>query len=81
MNKCKRCLLAELADKDNVYAHVQKVRALLSKEEKATQEKYQERLSTCLKCDNLLEATCQKCGCYVEIRALKIDSDCPIKKW
>ncbi len=81
MNKCKRCFLYELAGKEDIYAHVQRTRALLADNEKASDQKYKERLGICRECDSLLEATCLKCGCYVEIRALKIDSRCPLKKW
>lgn len=81
MNKCKRCLLNELAGKEDIYAHVQKTRELLSDNERASDSLYQKRLDVCRECDSLLEATCLKCGCYVEIRALKKDAKCPVKRW
>ena len=81
MSKCKRCLLNEIAGKEDIYEHVLKTRALLSRDELISDQKYNERLDICRECESLLEATCQKCGCYVEIRALKISSKCPIKKW
>ena len=81
MNKCKKCLLYEIAGKEDIYAHVLKTRALLAPKELVSDEKYQERLDTCRECDNLLDATCLKCGCYEEIRALKTSAHCPYKKW
>ncbi len=81
MSNCKRCLLNEIAGKEDVYAHVLKTRALLSKAELVSDAEYDERLSVCRDCDRLLDATCLKCGCYVEIRALKVDVHCPMKKW
>ena len=81
MNKCKRCLLKELADKEDVYAYVLKTRQLLSDNEKADDNLYDIRLNTCKQCDSLMDATCLKCGCYVEIRALKKSSRCPVKRW
>jgi len=81
MTLCRKCLLDEIAGKEDVYAHVQKTRALLSKSELISDVKYKERLDICRQCDYLLDATCQKCGCYVEIRALRNTSHCPYKKW
>ncbi len=81
MNKCRKCLLYEISGKEDIYAHVLKTRALLSKDELVADGKYEERLNVCRECNSLLEATCNKCGCYVEIRALKKDSHCPVKKW
>ncbi len=81
MTKCKKCLLNEIVGKEDVYKKVQELKRLLSPEEKVSQEEYDRRLGICKECDRLLEATCQKCGCYVEIRALKTDSHCPAKNW
>lgn len=81
MTKCKRCLLNEIAGKEDVYKKVMELKKLLSSEEKVSDEEYEKRLGICKECDRLLEATCQKCGCYVEIRALKKDSHCPSKHW
>ncbi|WP_024864460.1 DUF6171 family protein [Butyrivibrio sp. FCS014] len=78
---CKRCLLYEMAGKDDVIAQVEKTRKLLSEDERATDEEYKKRLATCKDCDKLIDATCLKCGCYVEIRALSKGARCPAKKW
>ena len=78
---CKRCLLYEMAGKDDVIAQVEKTRKLLSDSERATDDEYQKRLATCKECDKLIDATCLKCGCYVEIRALSKGAHCPAKKW
>lgn len=81
MNKCKRCFLYEIAGKEDVYAHVLRTRELLTAKDKASDVVYDKRLAICRECDSLLEATCLKCGCYVEIRALKKDATCPLKRW
>lgn len=81
MNKCKRCFLYEIAGKEDVYAHVLRTRELLADKDKASDAVYDKRLAICRECDSLLEATCLKCGCYVEIRALKKDATCPLKRW
>ncbi|MBE5827574.1 MAG: hypothetical protein E7307_13170 [Butyrivibrio sp.] len=78
---CKRCLLYEMAGKDDVIAQVEKTRKLLTDSERATDDEYQKRLATCKECDKLIDATCLKCGCYVEIRALSKGAHCPAKKW
>ncbi len=81
MNKCKRCFLYEIAGKEDVYAHVLRTRELLAAKDKASDSVYDKRLAIGRECDSLLEATCLKCGCYVEIRALKKDATCPLKRW
>lgn len=78
---CKRCLLFEMAGKDDVIAQVEKTKKLLSPDEKVTDEGYKERLALCKECDKLIDATCLKCGCYVEIRALSKTARCPANKW
>ncbi len=80
-NTCKRCLLKDLIDKEDVLAQVEKMKSLMSPEEKASDDKYKKRLSQCQNCDSLIDATCLKCGCYVEIRALSDGAHCPAKKW
>ena len=80
-NSCKRCLLKDVAGKEDVLAQVEKMRSLMGKDEKASDTEYEKRLSQCKSCDNLLSATCLKCGCYVEIRALSAGAHCPVKKW
>ena len=80
-NSCKRCLLFEMAGYDDVKAQLDKTRSLMSSDEKASDEKYEKRLSQCRNCDSLINATCLKCGCYVEIRALADGAKCPAGKW
>ena len=80
-NSCKRCLLRDMAGNDDIKSQLEKTKSLMSDDEKASDEKYEKRLSQCKSCDNLLDATCLKCGCYVEIRALADGARCPAKKW
>lgn len=44
---------------------------------------YKERLDICLDCGELENGMCAKCGCYVELRALKKNTSCPFvpPKW
>ena len=78
---CKRCLLFEMAGKDDVIAQVEKTKQLLKDDERSSEEEYKRRLDLCKECDKLIDATCLKCGCYVEIRALSKGAHCPGKKW
>ena len=77
---CPRCLLSEMDDASAEELVRRGVDAILPKDR--TEEKvYQERLSICRFCDNLLSGTCLSCGCYVEIRAAIKTGRCPDKKW
>ena len=81
MEKCKLCLIRDMAEKADIYEYVKKTRAMLPDAEKAPDELYEERLNVCMDCESLLAGTCHKCGCYVEIRAASKTSECPIKRW
>ncbi len=70
-----------MAGNEDVKSQLEKTKRLMSPGEKVSDEKYEKRLSQCKNCDSLLNATCLKCGCYVEIRALADGARCPSKKW
>ena len=78
--KCKRCLLYEMADKA-AFESVRNYLESLGADEKVSDEVYHERLDICKNCEFLLSAMCRKCGCYVEVRAALKKSDCPAKLW
>ena len=46
-------------------------------EEQAEEETYQHRLAECRQCRWLNQGVCGKCGCFVEVRALRKQSICP----
>lgn len=52
----------------------------LSPEERASQDVYEQRLSVCKDCEQLISGMCLKCGCYVEFRAAFKDKRCPDSK-
>jgi hypothetical protein len=81
MEKCKLCLIRDMAEKADIYEYVKKTRAMLPESEKTSDQLYEERLSVCMSCDSLIAGTCHKCGCYVEIRAASKASECPVKRW
>ncbi len=52
----------------------------LSPEERASRDVYEQRLSVCKDCEQLISGMCLKCGCYVEFRAAFKDKRCPDSK-
>lgn len=77
---CYRCLIREIAEKD-YKEKIGKYIDAIAPNEKVTSEKYEERLRICKECDLLMDGTCNACGCYVELRAAGIKSECPHKHW
>ena len=77
---CRRCLLAEMADSREILDYVKRTGELLPPSERCPDDEYHARLALCRACDYLADATCAKCGCYVEIRALRRGSHCPLPK-
>lgn len=79
---CKRCLLAELGNKE-LLGTLEELKAAMPDEDKADTVEYERRLTICRGCDELNDGTCGKCGCYVEFRALKVRMHCPHEhgKW
>ncbi len=80
MNKCRRCLLQEMENENDYYQKVIIYRNLLSQKIKTPDDIYNERLNYCKRCEYLESGTCMQCGCYVEIRAARIDMHCPLDK-
>lgn len=78
--ECKRCLLYEMADKA-AFASVKNYTDSLPEDEKVPENIYRDRLDICRACDCLLSAMCRKCGCYVEVRAILRNSECPMLTW
>ncbi|MCR5332111.1 MAG: DUF6171 family protein [Lachnospiraceae bacterium] len=76
LENCKRCMLYELADKA-AYQSVKNYIDALAPEQRIADEEYHRRLEICRGCDMFLAAMCRKCGCYVEVRAIRPDSHCP----
>ncbi len=76
---CKRCLLREMEIED--YKKIEKYKDAIKESERVPKDIYELRLQSCKKCESLYEGTCNACGCYVELRALGIRSDCPHGKW
>ncbi len=76
---CKRCLLREAdpeAFREQLLGFIEKLGS-----EKCTEEIYETRLLHCKSCQELVVGTCQRCGCYVELRAAAKTGHCPMKQW
>lgn len=73
---CRRCLLRDVDENQLLEAINQRI-AAIPPSQKAPPEEYSRRLELCRSCDELLSGTCRKCGCYVELRAVKRNSVCP----
>ena len=73
---CRRCLLRDVDENQLLEAINQRI-AAMPPSQKAPPEEYSRRLDLCRSCDELLSGTCRKCGCYVELRAVKRNSVCP----
>lgn len=76
MQQCKKCLLLE-AGELNSYKTVTDYLSNLDDSLRVSDDVYNERLSCCKRCENLISGMCLKCGCYVEIRAALKEKCCP----
>ena len=73
---CKKCLLRDMPEQaffDNLTRTIER----LDEDLKVPGEVYQQRLSTCTSCEELLNGMCRLCGCYVELRAVMKKNGCP----
>ena len=71
-----RCLLKEAGEKELAQSIAEYVNTL-NEEIRVDDNLYQKRLKICSGCGKLLNGTCQKCGCYVEMRAAVRTNHCP----
>lgn len=80
--KCRKCLLEDMDENDflrDMRSHI----AAYPADKRVSEEEYRRRLAFCKGCDKLVDGMCVLCGCYVELRALKIGMRCADinKKW
>lgn len=73
---CRRCLLQEMGKWDYLES-VQQYRGRLPQKERTPDDVYAARLAACKECNELVDATCNLCGCYVEMRAARRSMRCP----
>jgi hypothetical protein len=79
---CKKCLLKDVS-KDEYFKNIYEYIENLDEDIKAEEKLYEQRLSACKECDNLVNGLCRICGCFVEMRAAVKKNYCPdlSKKW
>lgn len=75
--RCRRCLLREMTDENSYYESVKRYRAALPPAKRTPDGEYERRVTACKACDALDGGTCMQCGCYVEMRAARVDMHCP----
>lgn len=78
--RCRRCLLREMTDENDYYESVKRYRATLPARKRTPDTAYEQRLAACKGCGSLENGTCRQCGCYVEMRAARLDMHCPAKQ-
>lgn len=74
---CRRCLLRDMTDENDYYQSVIFYRSTMPQKKRTPDNEFEARLATCRECDSLENGTCRQCGCFVEIRAARIDMHCP----
>lgn len=79
---CRRCLLEDMPENE-YFKSLKEYIAHLDETIKVSEEVYEERLSLCRQCDQLLNGMCRQCGCFVELRAAVRKNYCPAadKRW
>lgn len=76
---CKKCFLGVQAE--NYTQMIEKCMSMISPRDRTPEAQFAQRIAVCEECKDFVTATCQVCGCYVEIRAAKKNVHCPCKKW
>lgn len=73
---CRKCLIESL-DEDDYLRSLKEYIASYPQEKRVDERLYKARLRLCSDCERLANGMCALCGCYVELRALKIGARCP----
>lgn len=83
VKRCRRCLLREMTDENRYYESVKFYRETMPVKKRTPDDLYETRLQACKACRSLESGTCMECGCYVEMRAARVDMHCPAAeaKW
>lgn len=76
---CKKCMIG--VEAESYLLLIEKNRAAIAPKYRASDALFDKRIALCEECEKRSGPTCLACGCYVELRALRIDSRCPYKKW
>lgn len=76
LTPCRKCLFSQMDDL-SMYRQISEYLAAMDPALKAEPGVYQARLGRCQACEHLISGTCQKCGCFVEVRCAKARQACP----
>ena len=68
-----------MAGENDYYRSVGFYRAAMPPEKRTPDGEYERRLRACKDCRELRDGTCMQCGCYVEMRAARVDARCPLR--
>ncbi len=81
--RCRACLLRDTLSEEEYKKTVLRVREGLAPRLRANDALYEKRLALCTACAHLQGGTCMRCGCLVEMRAMRADQHCPppAKRW
>ena len=79
---CRKCLIEDM-DTDEFFNRLNDYIKNYPEEKRADEVTYKNRLDICKSCRYLINKKNKKCGCYVELRALKKNMYCPHvpQKW
>jgi hypothetical protein len=72
---CPRCLLNE-TNQTELYATILDYMNNIPDGQRTNDAEYKKRLAICKTCDHLLNGLCVLCGCYVQLRAAKVNQQC-----
>lgn len=81
--RCRQCLLRDTLDEAAYYRTVARFRETMNPRVRTPDAAYEARLDLCRACGHLQNGTCMRCGCLVEMRAMRLDMHCPppLAKW
>ena len=81
--RCRQCLLRDTLDEAAYRRTVTRVYEAMNPRVRVTDAQYEERLAACRACEHLQSGTCMRCGCMVEMRAMRKDTHCPppVSRW
>ena len=77
MKRPCRCLIGEMPDEAELAKIIRDRIDTIPEEDRVPEEEYVARLAKCRECMHLQRGTCARCGCYVEIRAVRKWKQCP----
>jgi len=77
--QCRKCLLNEGGDE--LYKSIMDYINAIPLDEKVSTDEYNRRLGICKTCDQLTNGMCALCGCFVEVRAVKVGQSCVKNYW